>query len=292
MTTLTELVETISSALHSFTGVQEQVTYLTGAAASGDLTLSVAPTDAPARGIVEVDNELIYVLSTDATGATMTIPPFGRGFRGTTAAAHVINSMVAFDPAFPKAEIIKAVNQIVEGLSPNLFQIKTTDLTYVSTEIGHQLPADCERVLEVKAKHPNDPENLWQPIPRWTFDTTSPLATGNTLNLYHPILAGVDIRVTYQAKFLPVATTLADAGVPESYADLLLYGVAARMMRFLDPARVQLHSVENQSRAQAVQAGDAGRSANQMFAMFQTRVAEERRKLLELTPAQSNYLSR
>lgn len=292
MTTLTELVETIGSALHSFTGVQEQVTYLTGAATSSALTLTVSPTDSPVRGVVEIDDEMIYVLSTDITGATYTIPPFGRGFRGSTAAAHDINDMVVIDPAFPKAEIIKAINQIVESLGPNLFQVKTNDFAYVVTTIGHQLPADCERVLEVKAKHPTDPEAHWQTIPRWTFDTTSPLATGNTLNLYSPILQGVDIRVTYQAKFLPITTDFATAGVPESYADLILYGVAARMLRFLDPARVQLHSVENLSRAQVVQAGDAGRTANQMFAMFQSRVAEERRKLLELVPIQSNYLTR
>lgn len=292
MTTLTELVETISSALHSFTGVQEQVTHLTGSATSSALTLTVEPSDAPARGVIEVGNELIYVSSTDATGATYTVPPFGRGFRGSTAASHSTNDMVVIDPAFPKSEIIKAINQVVESLGPNLFQVKTNDFEYQVTVIGHQLPADCERVLEVKAHHPDDPEDHWQPVPRWTFDTTSPLATGNTLNLYHAILQGVDIRVTYQAKFLPITTDFATAGVPESYADLILYGVAARMLRFLDPARVQLHSAENLSRAQVVQAGDAGRTANQMYAMFQSRVAEERRKLLELVPIQSNYSTR
>lgn len=292
MTTLSELVETIGSSLRSFTGVQEQVTFLTGDATSGDLTLNVFPTESPVRGIVEIDDELIYVLSGDATGATLSVPPFGRGYRGSTAAAHSANDMVTIDPAFPRVDIIKSINQVIESLGPNLFQVKTDDFPYLVTTIGHELPADCERVLEVKAIYPDDPEDHWQTIPRWTFDTTSPIGTGNMLNLYHPIMQGVDIRVVYQAKFLPLTVDFATSGIPESYADLLLYGVAARMMRFLDPARVQLHSVENLSRAQVIQAGDAGRSANQMYAMFQSRVAEERRKLLELIPAQSNYLSR
>ena len=64
------------------------------------------------------------------------------------------------------------------------------------------------------------------------------------------------------------------------------------MIRFLEPARLQLGSVENISRAQLIQAGDAGRTATQLFALYQQRVAEERRRLLEQYPARPNFLAR
>lgn len=103
---------------------------------------------------------------------------------------------------------------------------------------------------------------------------------------------GWTVRVVYVARFGAVTTDLATAGIPDSYEDILVYLVTSRMIRFLEPARLQLGSVENISRAQMIQAGDAGRTATQLFALGQQRIAEERRLLIEAFPPRPNYLSR
>jgi hypothetical protein len=100
------------------------------------------------------------------------------------------------------------------------------------------------------------------------------------------------VRVVYRAPFGTFASdsaTLDSVGLSESHADLILYAVTARMIRFLDPARLQVAAVENLSRSSVVQSGDAAKVANQLYAMYQQRLVEERIRLLQLTPPQIHF---
>lgn len=289
-TTLGDLIGSIASSLHSYTGVQEASTYLTSAVASGDLSFPVASSDQVMRGIAEIDEELVYVDVADANA--LTIAPYGRGYRGSTAAAHNINTQVTVDPCFPRSEVRRAIDQAVLGLYPHLFQVKTVDLTYLPTPIGYQLPTDVEKVLDIKFQTASDPADYWAPLYNWSYDSTSPETTGKALNLFDYLPSGSTVRVVYQAAFGVFASnsdTLVSVGIKEDWADLILYAVTSRMVRFLDPARLQLRAVENTSRAQFVAAGDAGKIANQLYAMYQQRLADERKKLLELTPARIHF---
>jgi hypothetical protein len=294
MTTLGDLLSSVHMSLHSYTGLHEQTTWLTGSILSTDTTITVAGAEEVLRGVAEIEDELIYVHTT--TGADLTLAPFGRGYRGTTAAAHAANTPVTFDPAFPKAEIRRSISQAVEALYPTLYRVTATNVTVEENTVGHDLPADCEHVIRVEANYPADPTiDNWVQYARWDFDPNSPVGTGKILNIYQGLPLGTILRVTYAGKFGTFANdaaTFASVGMPESYADLLTYSVTSRMVRFLDPSRLTLGTVENISRAQVVQAGDAGKLANQLYAMYQTRLAEERRRLLDLYPAQSNFLPR
>ena len=290
MSTLGDLVTTISSSLHSFTGLQELSTWLTSGINSTVTLIPVSSGDTVIRGIAEIDDELIYVHSSDATG--LTLAPFGRGYRGSTAASHSANAQVIVDPIFPKLEIKRAINQCIEGLYPQLYQIKTTTLTYSASVVGYSLPADCDGVVQVKSALTTDPLNYWNPISRWSYDAASPLTNGRALNIIDSLPVGSSVKVSYMSKFgtfASDASTLASIGLPESYADLVLYGTASRMLRFLDPARLQVSAVENLSRSGVVASGDAGKIANQLYAMYQQRVSEEREKLLDLTPPQIHF---
>lgn len=289
MSTLNDLMASIHSSLHSYSGSQEQVTWLTGPIDDSETSLPVANSETVLRGLAEIEDELVYVDSSQS--GTLELPPFGRGFRGSTAAEHPANVAVIFDPAFPRVEIRRAIDQIIGGLYPTLYQIKTTTFTYDVSKIAFELPDDCDSVLEVKEEAPVSVD-YWQPLARWSFDTTSELYDGNVLNLWDSVNPSATIQVVYRAafgSFTSGADTLASVGIPEQYADLILYGVAARMIRFLDPSRLQIASVENVSRAAYVQAGEAGRVANQLYAMYQQRLLEERRRLLELTPPSINF---
>lgn len=287
MTTRSELVESIHSVLHSYTGVHEQVTALSAPLTSGDLSASCVSVDGAKRGIVEIDEELIYAES--VSGSALTIPAFGRGYRGSTAAAHSAGAMVTFDPVFPRAEVGRAVDQVIAGLFPALFRVQETLLVSQAIDRSYVLPSAVESVLRVETKWNQDPADYWAPIVNWELEKST---SGPVLNLYEGALPGWDIRVAYTAKFGTLVSDFATAGIPESYADLITYGVTQRMIRFLEPARLQLGAVENVSRAQYIQVGDAGRTATQLYAMYQQRVAEERRRLLEQYPARHNFLSR
>lgn len=292
MTTLNDLIASIHTSMHSYTGTQEQVTWLTAAVDAAATTMTVASGDTVLRGIAEIEDELIYVNSSDSNG--LFLPPFGRGFRGSTAASHAQNVAVVFDPPFPKVEIRRAINQCVESLFPTLYQIKTADVAFDGVKVGYSLPADCQGVIEAKWRLTSNTFDLWEPISRFKFDPASPLTNGKAINIFEPIQPGATIRVVYMAKFGTFASgtdTLASVGLAESYADLLLYGVTSRMIRFLDPSRLQISAVENVSRANVVASGDAGKIANQLYAMYQQRLAEERVRLLALNPPAINFTS-
>lgn len=285
MTTRSELITRISAALHSYSGVHEAVTHLTGGISDTATSLPVNSTDSAKRGMVEIDDEMIYV---DSVSSTLSVPPFGRGYRGSTAASHSSGAMVMFDPAFPRYEIGKAIDQVVEALYPALYQVLETTLDSQVVDRSYALPAGVEQVLRVETKWDQDPADYWHPINNYEFEP----GTAPVLNLYEGALPGWDIRVVYTKKFDELTTDFATSGLPESYVDLIEYGVTSRMIRFLEPARLQLGSVENVSRAQVIQAGDAGRTATQLFALYQQRVAEERRRLLEQYPPRPNFLAR
>lgn len=290
MSTLSNLIDSVTSSLHSYTGIQEQSTHLTAGIGSGDLSVPVNSVANVFKGIAEIDDEMVYI---DTVGSNiLTLAPYGRGYRGSLAAAHAVNAQLTSDPVYPRSEIRRAIDQCIQGIYPRLYQIKTVDLTVTPVIVGYQLPADCDGVLGVKIKIPGDPSNMWIGTARWEFDATSPEVSGKALNLMDAIPPGSSVRVVYRAGFTAFASsssTLASVGVSESWADLILYCVTARMVRFLDPARLQVKAVENLSRSSVVQAGDAGKIANQLYAMYQQRLAEERSRLLELTPAQINY---
>lgn len=294
MTTLTELIESIHTSLHSYTGLHEQTTWLTSPVDEADTTMLIAGTSEVLRGVAEIDNELIYVHTSD--GGTLNIPPFGRGYRGSTAVSHTADTPITWDPAFPRAEIRRSITHAIAALYPSLFRVTTTQFDYEANTVGFELPAEAEGVLRVQIKVPGDPTvDNWVDHARWDFDPHSPLATGKAINFYNGLLVGTTVRVSWAGRFGAFASdsdTLENVGLSDSYADLLTYAVTSRMIRFLDPARLTLGSVENVSRATVVQAGDAGRLANQLYAMYQTRLAEERRRLLALFPAQIHFLSR
>lgn len=287
MTTRSELITSIISNLHSYTGVHEMVTQLSAAMTNVATTFTVASADGARRGLCEIDDELIYISS--VSGTTCTVAGFGRGYRNTTAAAHSSAAMVMFDPAFPRYEVGRAIDQVVASLFPALYQVKNTTLTAQAVDRSYALPVDVENIIRVEARWSTDPVDYWTPVNQWELEKTG---TTPVLNLYNGMHPSWNVRVVYSAKFAALTTDFATAGIPDSLEDAIVYLVCARMLRFLEPARLQLGSVENVSRAQVVQAGDAGKVATQLYALGQQRIAEERRELLEAFPIRPNFLAR
>ena len=88
MSTFSELTDQTLMQLYGYTTLQDQATYLTSNMSSNSLVLTVADATAISRGIIEIDDEIIWVDSLNPLVNELTVPPYGRGFRGTTAQAH------------------------------------------------------------------------------------------------------------------------------------------------------------------------------------------------------------
>lgn len=287
MTTLTDIVTEANDYLHSFSASQEDLVSLSAPVNDTDLLIQVDAALRVTRGSIQIDDELIWV-SGESNGA-LTVPAFGRGFRGSIPTAHSIGSMVMIDPIFPRKNIELAVLQTQAEIFPEVYAVKTTSFTYSPAVSTYGLPSDCNRVLSVTSDQPG-PTKEWFRINRWrlTADPNSAaFTTGKSLTLGEPGYPGRNVQVVYTGPFGSlgdVGATLTSCGHQESHKDLLILGACWRMVQFVEPARLQLSSAEAQARGTLIPPGAASNVAKQVYALFQQRLASERAALNETHP--------
>ena len=93
--TFSQMVDEVRTNLAGYTLRQDRITYLTnsGGINTTDLAVTIGNSENLAKGIIEIDNELIWINTFDKNSLTLNvIPGFGRGYGGTTPAPHAENS--------------------------------------------------------------------------------------------------------------------------------------------------------------------------------------------------------
>jgi len=289
------MVEEVLINLEGFTLRQDRTTYLTTAIDSDDLTLSLASGDNIGKGIVEVDEELIHIDSVDRSDRSAVISPFGRGYRGTTAASHALNAKVTFSPSFPRLSVKRAINDTIRAVYPNIFGVTSTTFTYNAAQTTYSLPANAETVLAVSWASIG-PSGEWIPIRRWRQDPTaasSEYATTNSISIYDALVPGRTVQVIYTKE--PSALSSASdvfttvTGLPESTRDVIIYGAAYRMVSFLDPGRLTFTSPEADQNDTTRQFGAGTNTARYLLALYQQRLQEESQKLNGKYPVRVHY---
>lgn len=287
MTTLGDVINDIRAKLRSYTGQHERSTYLVNAITSSETTLSVADGTVVDQGLIEIEDELIYVESSDAGAAN--IPPYGRGYIGTTAAAHAANTQVIVDPAFPKQNIKDAVNNTLRALYPQLYVVATTEITYSAGVTSYELPAGADQVISASWQATGS-TGYWHPVKRWRVDpnaSTSVFPSGKAIHIADGIAPGRTVRIVYVKDFddfTDSSTTFATVGLRDSMKDVLVYGACVELLQFLEAARQNMDSVQNQERAQYAPVGSASALARQLLGLYERRRDEERKKLRQLYP--------
>ena len=123
MTTFNEMIDDTLLHLQGYTKQQDQVTHLTADITSTATTMIVNDVTSISRGTAEVGNELIWIDSVDQQTGTVTIPPYGRGYRSSVAASHTSGSMVTSSPMFPRKTVSQALNDAIISVYPELFAL-------------------------------------------------------------------------------------------------------------------------------------------------------------------------
>jgi hypothetical protein len=295
MTTFNDMVEEVLINLEGFTLRQDRTTYLTAAIDNNDLTMSLASGDNIGKGIVEIDDELIHLDSVDRSDRSATISPFGRGYRGTTAAAHTLNTKVTFSPSFPRLSVKRAINDTIRAIYPNIFGVASTTFTYNAAQTTYSLPVNAETVLALSWDSIG-PSGEWIPIRRWRQDPTAAsteYATTNSISIYDALVPGRTVQVIYTKE----PTTLSSGsdvfttvtGLSESARDVIVYGAAYRMVSFLDPGRLTFTSPEADQNDTTRQFGAGTNTARYLLALYQQRLQEESQKLNGKYPVRVHY---
>ena len=155
MTTYGDIVNETLLSLTGYTNRQDQATSLSSALSSTALTLSVSDGTVLSRGLIEIDDELLWVDSFNRTTNTATIAPYGRGFRDTTAATHSAGSRITVAPSFPRSVIARNINNAIDAVYPDLFGVYYTTFPFIASRTTYVLPQEAIDVLDRKSTRLN-----------------------------------------------------------------------------------------------------------------------------------------
>lgn len=288
--TFSSLIDEVTTSLQGYGTANDAVVTLTAEALGGDLTLAVDDTDSISRGLLEIDEEIIY--ATEAENGVVTVPAFGRGFKGTTAAAHAAGSPVWIAPTWPRAVVAREINNTIKSLYPSLFGVASVELDTTGTTWQYPLPADCERVLSVERRYTYP--DAWSTVKSWevTFTSnTTDFPTGISLLIGEPLGSNEKLHVVYATlpKALPLPETVFTySGLAPSCRDVVVLGTAARMVPFQDTARLPVETVPSDALDNNKPVGNATQVAGSIRQQFQLRLDQERRALLDRYPTRSH----
>jgi hypothetical protein len=279
--------------LAGYTFQQDRATHLTSAVttttstSASPLILSLGSTDSVGKGIVDIDEELLWVDSFDRVANTATVSPYGRGYLGTTAATHSADTKVTISPTFPRFTVKRAINDTIRSLGSSIFAVKSTTFTYnaaVSTYAFANL--NIKNILTLSWKSIG-PTKEWIPIRRWDFDSiANPAAFGyestdqvQTITLGEAPQPGQLVKVIYATDPVAFTSNSEDyatvTGLPESTKDVVVLGAAYRLLSFLDPARASQVSPQADETDSKRPYGASQSATKQLYALYQQRLNEE-----------------
>lgn len=285
MSTYSDLVTEVVGNLASWTRAQELATTLTENITASDTSIPVAATTVLAAGLVEIDDEAMYVSAFDTTANVLTVAPYGRGWNGSVAATHTAGARVSFNPRFPRVQVKREINKVLRALGGDLHGVGATSITSVASRYTYELPAAATRVLRVEWQSIG-PAQTWIPIRKydWNLDAdTTAFPSGKSIDVLDPIVPGQTIRVVYAKDPTELSSASDDfvtvTGLPASCEDVVVYGACHRLLAFLDAARLDVSSVSEDMLDVPTPVGSATNLSKYFFGLYQDRLSEERRKL-------------
>lgn len=305
-TTLANMIDEVLINLAGYTFQQDRATHLTApvttltSTSASPLILSLGSTDSVGKGVVEIDEELLWVDSFDRVANTATVSPYGRGYLGTTAATHAADAKVTISPTFPRFSVKRAINDTIRSLGASIFAVKSTSFTFNAAQSTYAFNnLDIKNILTVSWEDIG-PSKEWRPIRRWDFDSTADAtawgAGAQTITLGEAPISGRTVRIVYAAD--PTAFTTnaqvytTQTGLPESTRDVVILGAAYRLLTFLDPARASQVSPQADETDSKRPYGASQSATKQLYALYTQRLNEESQSQQQNYPPRVHFSRR
>ena len=311
-TTLTNMIDEVSMNLSGYTLTQDRSTYLKSAvtavasSSASPTVLSLGSTDNVGKGIVQINEELLWIDTYDRVGNTATVAPYGRAYLGTTLAAHAVDDKVTISPTFPRFSIKRAINDTINAVGSSIFAASTTTITSNAAVAAFRLPttvtldttADSLKIRNILAVAYQSigASKEWIPIRTWRFDSnanTTAFTSGQTISIYDVVPSGRTIQIVY-AKDPEVFTTNAQdfstqTGLPDSCKDVVILGATYRLLSNLDPARAAMVSAQADETDSKRPYGSSQSLTRQIYALYTQRLAEEIKSQQDKYPIRVHY---
>lgn len=296
MATLDSMVQEVRSSLAGYTLRQDRITYLDSAINTTDLAIQVGSADNLAKGIIEIDDELIWIDNfVKASNTLNAAPGFGRGYQNTSPAPHSQYSQVVLSPTFPRTMIKQAINDTINSVYPKLWAIYSTTFTFNASQTTYALPDDAQNVIYMSWQTTGSSRE-WLPINRWRQDLMANTATFNsqkTVNIYENIQPGRTVQVWYAANPSTMDANTDDfvdvTGLPDSCRDVITLGASYRLLSYIDPGRINLTSAEADLADSKVPGAAGANSSRYIYALYNQRLNDESLKLSDKFPIRLHY---
>jgi hypothetical protein len=303
MSTLQNMIDEVVINLAGYTYQQDRATHLTSAitgttsSSASPTILSLGSTENLGKGVVEIDEELLWIDSFDRVANTATVSPYGRGYLGTTAATHTADTKVTISPTFPRYVIKKAINDTVRALGSSIFAVKQTTFTYNASITTYELENLNIRNILTMHWESIGPSKEWIRVKRFDFDALPEIntwgATSQTVTIGDIITPGRTVKVVYATEPAALSTNsdvfTTTTGLPESVRDVVILGAAYRLLTYLDPARASQVSPQADETDSKRPFGSSGNATRQLFALYTQRLAEETKAQQQQYPARVHY---
>ena len=305
-TTLEQIIDEVSMNLAGYTLQQDRTTHITEpvttltSPSSNPTILSLASTQSLGTGIYEIGEELLWVDSFDKVGKTATVAPYGRGYLGSPAAEHAVDSKVVISPTFPRHAIKRAINDTIGAFGASIMAVKTTTFVYnpvVNTYAFNNL--NIKNILGMTWQDIG-PSKEWIPIRNWDFDSigdSTTFGTGaQTVTIGDAITAGRTVKVIYATDPAPFTANTQDyveqTGLPYSTRDVAVLGAMYRLLSALDPARSGANSPQADETDNKRPFGSAQNATKQIYALYTQRLQEESKAQQANFPIRVHYSRR
>ena len=298
MATLAEMVDEVRSSLAGYTLRQDRITYLNAAINTTATAMQVGSSSNLAKGIIEIDDELIWIDNFNSTNNTLNAAPgFGRGWQGTSPAPHAQYAQVTLTPTFPRTVIKQAINDTINSFFPKLWAVNSVTFTFNASQTTYPLPDDVESIIYASWQTTGSSLE-WLPINRWRADPMANISTfntTNTINIYENIQPGRTVQVYYTTtpNTLDANTDeFADvSGLPDSCRDVVTLGASYKLLSYVDSGRINLSSAEADLNDTKIPSSAGVASSRYIFALYNQRLNEEALKLQDKFPIRIHYTS-
>ena len=302
-TTLTDLINEVQINLAGYTYQQDRATHL-GAAVTTTTSSSTSPTiltlgstENLGKGVIEIDEELLWIDSFDRVANTATVSPYGRGYLGTTAATHTLDTKVTISPTFPRYVVKKAINDTINAAGSTIFAAKVTTFTFNAAQTTYDFDGlNIQNILTIMWQSVG-PSQEWLPVRRWSWDSKADAtafgATSQTVTIGDYITPGRTVKVVYSTDPVPFTTNAQDfstqTGLPESCKDVIVLGASYRLLTYLDPARAGQVSPQADETDAKRPYGASQTATKQLYALYTQRLNEETQRQQTLYPIRVHY---
>ena len=296
MATFDDMVQEVRSSLAGYTMRQDRITYLNSAITTTDTSIQIGDSSNLAKGIIEIDDELIWIDNfTKATNTMNAAPGFGRGYQKTAPSPHSQYAQVVLTPTFPRTMIKQAINDTIGSVYPKLWAIYSTTLTFNASQTTYALPDDAQNIVYMSWQT-TGASREWLPIKRWRQDLMANVSAFNsqkTVSIYDNVQPGRTVQIWYAAAPNTMDSNTDDfadvSGLPDTCRDVVTLGAAYRLLSYIDAGRINLTSAEADLADSKVPGAAGASSSRYIYALYNQRLQDESLKLSDKFPIRIHY---